>query len=61
MFSNFEIRGCTRTSRYWFYLPCQNVVLSKAKLNSITTQIALSKYFRSAPVLEKSFLLKEVY
>jgi len=43
MFSNFQLRVCTRTSRYWFYLACQDVVLSKAKLRTITTQIALSK------------------
>lgn len=61
MFNNLQIRGCTRTSRYSFYLACQDAVLSKSKLRSITTQIALSEYFRSAPLLQKSFRLKEVY
>lgn len=61
MFSTFQIRGRTRYSRYWFYLACQDVLLSKAKLRSVTTQITQSKHFRFAPELAKSFLLKEVY
>lgn len=53
MFTTFQVRGCKRNSRYWFYLACQDIVLSKAKLRSVTTQVTHSKYIRSAPELAK--------